>query len=111
MYHDFLSKLFVITITRNFVRKFFVSQKFSSKEKNFGHVWGVSRFLGNLFLSYSIEKLRRGDSCVSELLWTQNFLDCSGVLILWKFFCVTLPKGSWETLVFLKYYCMEKNYG
>ena len=67
-YHDFLSKIFGITIPTNFVRNTFVFQNFSGMEKNQSSVGGCLEFWAKLFLAYSNEKIRRGDHCVSEIL-------------------------------------------
>ena len=76
-------------------------------------VWGgggCHDFWSNLFLSYNVEKLLRGNHFASAMFWYQFSLDFSGVFILSKFLCVTVPKNSWGTPVFLKKVWLRRGY-
>ena len=58
-YQDFPSKIFCLTVPKNFVGEFFTVALISGTEKNWRRE-GVSRFYVEKFLSHSTEKFRRG---------------------------------------------------
>ena len=67
-YHDFLSKLFCLTIPKNFVGNPLVFQKISGIENFFASEGYVTIFCRIFFLSHSTEEFRRGTllCCVPE---------------------------------------------
>ena len=69
-YHDFLSKLFCLTVPKNFVGQPFRVSLISDIEKFYASEGYVTIFCRN-FLSHNAETFRRGTLlyCVSENFW------------------------------------------
>ena len=80
--HDFPSKIFFLTVPKNFVGEPFcaVFQKKSGSEKVYGEAGGSIKISVENFLSHSAEKIRRGNflCCVSENFWWRKSLWIKG---------------------------------
>ena len=100
-YHDFLSKLFCLTVPKNFVGEPFSVSSISGS-KNFMLQRVMSRFSVENFLSHSTETFRRGTlfCCVSENFWwrkSKKFMDKRGGGVSRfpsKNFRLTVPKNA-----------------
>ena len=98
-YHDFLSKLFCLTVPKKFVGEPFyaVFQKISGIEKCCASECYITIFYQN-FLSHSTETFRRGTllCCVSENFGYRKMLCFRGLYHNFpsKIFCLTVPKNA-----------------
>ena len=104
-YHDFLSKLFCLTVRKNFLGELLcVSQNFWYRKNlrirgGWGRRKGVKQFSVETFLSHSAEQIRRGIilCCVSENLRQPKSLwirGGGGSIRSFRriFLCLTVPK-------------------
>ena len=95
-YHDFLSKIFCLTVPKIFVGES-CSVALISGTKKFGDGGGgVWRFYVEKFLSHSAEKFRRGILYCCINFGYRKSLDKGGEYhdFLSKIFCLTVPKFS-----------------
>ena len=92
--HHFLSKIFCLTVPKNFVVEPFSVSLISAIEKFYASEGYVTIFCRK-FLSHSAEKFRSGTfQCVPNFGYRKNF--CFRGLchvFLSKLFCLTLPKN------------------
>ena len=99
-YHNFLSKIFCLTVPKIFVGESFSVALISGTEKVWRRGGGVWSFYVEKFLSHSADKFRRGILYCCINFGYRKSLDKRVEYhdFLSKIFCLTVPKTSvWES--------------